>query len=627
MECFMISVVRKVEFAGTICRVLTALSCFSWGASGKALAADPTPRETLIAGKALHFRKDQPDQDRTIKAAWLEEAARTGRRIDVCHAIIVDRLDLKYSTFAEEVALIQCSFEGDVDFSCSTFKRNAIFSGSSFRRKASFSNVTADFELNLIKATFWSNEAEFRDLRVRGLMFAEQLKFDAGVQADFERAHFEKDVVFWGADFGGTAIFRQVHIGGHAEFPGAQFKQDANFNAAVIAGAAFFRAGNDYAPRNPPSVELTCRPAVLSAPGGEPNYPPAAFAGGADFVAARIGLAVDFQHVHFRSPDAIAAFDMARIGSIARFEGAVFAGPASFNSFSTGGDALFGRAKFTHVHLAGKDLPPDVNFALAKIGGRASFPGARFDGAASFSGISVGGHADYGDAFFKNTVDFGRAAFRVVAFPQSEEQYSGGVDLRGSLYERLDGDWRPVFSGLAKLVGDHKAPYDRQPYTQLEKTLRATGDDDEADKVYLERRRVENQRMPVGTRLLDSLYGLLTNYGVSPYGLIPILTGVALILGVLVFARPGAMKKTEAAQLPEQVSPVRAGYWDSLRLTTRLFLPVEVPLLREWQPSEEVCFRGLRFADVATFLKIAGWILVPLGVAGLAGLLKHAAGP
>ncbi len=101
------------------------------------------------------------------------------------------------------------------------------------------------------------------------------------------------------------------------------------------------------------------------------------------------------------------------------------------------------------------------------------------------------------------------------------EQFQKAVDLRGCTYDRIQVDWRSL---LRRRDGNERInPYDRQPYARLEKIFRAVGQDRAADKVYLERRRVERQRMFIQAPLSwlgDLLYKWIANYGVRPYRLI-----------------------------------------------------------------------------------------------------------
>ena len=66
------------------------------------------------------------------------------------------------------------------------------------------------------------------------------------------------------------------------------------------------------------------------------------------------------------------------------------------------------------------------------------------------------------------------------------------------------------------------------------------------------------------------------------------------------------------------------GFWDAIRLSIRTFLPLELPLIPDWEPSERRWLL-LRFSDWATLLKVVGWIIVPVGIASITGLLRRVA--
>lgn len=97
-------------------------------------------REKLLSGEPLHFKGDEPEQERTILAEWLEKAARKPVRIDVRNAIIRGSLNLKYTIFENEVSLIGCDILEPADFSYNTFKRNFDFGGTTFYQGADFTS-------------------------------------------------------------------------------------------------------------------------------------------------------------------------------------------------------------------------------------------------------------------------------------------------------------------------------------------------------------------------------------------------------------------------------------------------------------------------------------------------------
>lgn len=135
--------------------------------------------------------------------------------------------------------------------------------------------------------------------------------------------------------------------------------------------------------------------------------------------------------------------------------------------------------------------------------------------------------------------------------------------------------------------------------------------------------------------LFSSAYWLLANYGVKPYQLI-LLPLMLLTLAVFVFSQPQAVRRVDPSlgleakakgstlTIPDRETFTPVGL--AARVSMRTFLPVEVPLASGWEPSNHHIAGPLRSSDFAAFLKIAGWILVPLGVAALTGLLRRKPG-
>jgi hypothetical protein len=105
--------------------------------------------------------------------------------------------------------------------------------------------------------------------------------------------------------------------------------------------------------------------------------------------------------------------------------------------------------------------------------------------------------------------------------------------------------------------------------------------------------------------------------------------------GALFFGIPGTViEKEEKNQkhMPQNKMPVKLSGWDSFAVSLNHFLPVNIPWGDTWMPADKPVKIKLPFSNrlvairpdvFATFaLKLAGWILVPLGVAALTGLLK-----
>jgi hypothetical protein len=287
-----------------------------------------------------------------------------------------------------------------------------------------------------------------------------------------------------------------------------------------------------------------------------------------------------------------------------------------------------------------------VSFKGAHFGGLSTFEPAVFSGVADFTGATADAEIKFGRAVFRKEVKFDRVSFGLIdldhAFLGGNASFNGAsirslhlspdfvakntsFDFRGCLYTTLE--------AKASELTDHFKSFDRQPYSQLEKTLRSMGRDRDADEVYLAKRRAETKQHWDDNNWLGWfglwIYGSVANYGVAPLRLLfyPI---ALLALGTAFFTRPGAatIRRDETNEAHTYSLPPTK--WEALCLSIRLFLPVDIPLARRWVVTEQLISVGptiwgltIRPTTFATFgLRLAGWVLVPLGIAALSGLLR-----
>jgi hypothetical protein len=164
-------------------------------------------------------------------------------------------------------------------------------------------------------------------------------------------------------------------------------------------------------------------------------------------------------------------------------------------------------------------------------------------------------------------------------------------------------------------------PYDRQPFTQLEETFRRAGKDKLADDVYYELKCRESDQKTLrnpGAWLLDHFLWLFTGYGVRLHRL-SVFIALILLIGTIIFHFEGAVEpKLDMQPLPH------LPYWEAFWVSLNTFLPVEIPSGENWIPSSKIIrVLGIRFTTFATLLKLAGWILIPVGIAGISGILKR----
>ena len=103
----------------------------------------------------------------------------------------------------------------------------------------------------------------------------------------------------------------------------------------------------------------------------------------------------------------------------------------------------------------------------------------------------------------------------------------------------------------------------------------------------------------------------------------------------LFFSVPGTVAAREPRTGLARPEPVRLSSFEAFGVSLHQFLPVDVPLGSPWIPSDRhvditvpLIARKLPAPfDVPSFfatffLRLAGWILMPLGVAALTGLLR-----
>jgi len=359
-------------------------------------------------------------------------------------------------------------------------------------------------------------------------------------------------------------------------FTGAVFKEGANFVSARIGSIALFTG--------------------------------AVFKEGASFNRTQIEESVFFNPATFEGE---ANFGSARIGSNAEFTGAVFKEGAIFDSAQIEESVFFNPATFEG----------EANFISARIGSNAWFTGAVFKEGASFNSAQIQRESHFERTIFANYVRFENTSFETIYFGEPEVQFHAKIDLRGCIYNRI----YPIFfwEQLMKPLG----PYDRQPFTQLEETFRRAGKDKLADDVYYEQKCRESAQKTLGTPvawLLDRFLWLFTGYGVRLYRLI-VFIALILFVGTFIFQLEGAVVLNPDIKPPyvfgsNDTLPCWEAFWVSLST----FLPVEIPSGADWKPSSQtIWFLSIKFTTFATMLKLSGWILVPVGIAGISGILKR----
>jgi hypothetical protein len=390
--------------------------------------------------------------------------------------------------------------------------------------------------------------------------------------------------------FGGEANFLNACIRGNAEFTGAEFRATANFDIMQVGSDAHFH-------RDKWNNRVT-------------------FNQRASFLSAVFGSDALFSRADFKAE---VAFDSAHIQCVADFELADFAANA--------------KATFIRTRFGSGD------FTCARFNGETDYTGAAADRDTHFSGAVFAGPARFSEARFqavffgKPLGGAGKPSWRLWAKqPELENPtvLAGPVDFRGLTYEH-------IYVHLPDLLA-RLSPFDRQPYSQLESSLRRVGEDGSANRVYLERRRAERKNKfcsrTIHLWLFDWLYKLTANYGVRPFRLVAY-SLVIMWFGATLFSQPGALERDEKGSASAgAVVAVPAG--KGFDVSIHYFLPMDSPVGSGWiTVSRAIPMRFpvgkrpptfmVRPDWYGTFLRIAGTALVGLGLAALSGLLRRIA--
>lgn len=541
---------------------------------------------------------------------------------------------------------MRTTFSAEVDFSSAHIAGDALFNGTHFEGPASFSQLQVGGNLrcfqNVELRTVFDSSANFSSVSVGGNVNFDGAEFNG--KTDFSglrtegHAFFRTDKEGNRVNFNGEANFRDANIKQSAEFDGADFQGIAIFNRTHFGSSAYFRTDS--------------------------RENRTTFQNESQFMNMRIGQNAEFTGAIFRGE---ARFDNAQFESDAFFrkdasgKSVTFCCQPKFLATVFGSDALFAGADFqAGARFSSSRFKGEAEFENAAFGPGAearfihttfnwggNFKHARFAANADFSAAVATGDTHFTDAVFSGPCVFRDASFRILLFgdPPKEKterspneltelagpaSFEGPVDFRGLVYERIYAN----VSSLTKRL----EPFDRQPYQQLEASLRKAGDDDDADLIYLAKRKRERQRKFRRSTILlwafDWIYKLIANYGIRPLRLI--IYGLVLVaFGALFFSQPGAI---ELAKKPKETPAATAiPFGEGLYVSIRNFLPIDVPMGSGWTPvAKEVPIRfalgrysvqcrGFHPDWYATILRVAGAILVGLGLGTVTGLLRRIA--
>ena len=557
----------------------------------------PKPGKTGSAAPATDRKKWRK---KLVEARDLARQARNGSQVHVDGAVIRARLDLSYAVIEQQISLTHCDFQDEPNFSYSTLKRHLVLDGSTFRKGARLESATVDLNASLKATTFLGGVAVFKDLQVHGLLNMRDAQFADQVNVMAERMHLDKGADFSNAVFRANVDLSEVEDHSDLFFVGAKFQREFSLTTAKIGGSLFLMDAQFDGSAQFPGMEVAYNVRAERT----------VFRNRANFSESQIGSFLDLSGARFEFTDRPANFTRATVAAGGFFDRVEFIGGGKFDGAHFNADASFDEAVFERP---------------------VSFDRAHFDQSAHFE-----------HCVFKKKVSFHETSFGSLDLSRNgraggHDQFGGQVDLQGCTYDRAQVQWQSLLrmsDGRSRLAG-----VDKQPYLQLQKTYEAAGNDVAANQVLLQWHRVKRQDIFRTSKLhwlIDCVPWLTTDYGVAPGRLLE-MSALLLLFGMLIFSRPGAVLST-ISNSPKEKAVIASGiglrHWDALAVSLHQFLPLEVPIGSEWTPArdpvtlrfvhrkKELILLRMRPSTCATLLKVCGYILVPLEILVLNGLLR-----
>jgi hypothetical protein len=519
-------------------------------------------------------------------------------------------------------------FEGAVDFYAANVGATLSASNIHFNNKTAeidLSNTVIGRDAYFVKATF-EGGANFMSANIGVDLDARETKFkNANYVANFNSAKIGNRVFLRKAIFDGGVSFTAGSVGDSFEAQDAQFNnpdRTASFNTLKV-GRTLFLTNATF--NGPVDLILAEVESVFDAEGAKfaskdrevtfnsmrmkssCNIQKAIFSGEVDFTAAEIGMDFQADGTQFKSPtkNVFLAVNCARKGL---FRNVQFAGPTSFR------DSTF---SYLVIDVSTTSpVIPSLDMSRAFVHRQFELKHAKIhELVAPF--LHVEGSADLTDLEIDKSANLAYGDFVELNLSGSkwpEGQTNSNVfQIQGMTYKTIQAGPTDQVSHENLMDLADQAAFTSEVYGSLEQFFSRQGYNADADKVFIKGKVRERKQYLQGLHWLGSwmLY-LLTGYGRHPIyvgGLCMILVA----LGCGLFSKDNM----ELQKRPGKGDPTNVynAFWYSLGL----FLPfVDLRVDKLWKPKQSRTI-------LRNYLRIhilLGWILIPILVAALTGLIK-----
>jgi hypothetical protein len=330
------------------------------------------------------------------------------------------------------------------------------------------------------------------------------------------------------------------------------------------------------------------------------------FHNGVDFTGAEIEGILESDDVVYESDDDEADFTDVKVHGRATFRQSLFRGGLDLT------DAELADLVITDASSGGISSAPPKGIDL--LIDHASISKGLMVKNVALSGLGARLVNVQGQTELQNVVPLGRTYFagskfqalRIRGFDPWLSD-AKNVWLDGLTYASIDfpdSRTKPPEKGWLQLID--AGPYTPQPYTELERFLRDHGGYNYADQVYFNMRRKQRLGLSALQGALDRVQDWLLGYG-RDLRMAGLLILVLIAVGVLVF-KGDRMVQEDKDCTDNWYSPI----WFSVDLLS----PIDLGVSKKWRAKSRV------LRHYAQCHRVAGWILIPLIVAAVTGIIK-----
>jgi hypothetical protein len=370
----------------------------------------------------------------------------------------------------------------------------------------------------------------------------------------------------------------------------------------------------------------------------------ARFDGPASFYRVTCAVSASFQWAHFNDEVGQVDFAAASFNYLDCRE-VTFQGRASFYGLKCADGASFRGAEFMRRFVKEpRPLSPrwedfeqsSVDFRFAYFGSNLEFASSYFERGVRLEEAKISGKLDLTEAQFRDGASFygatiGRLVFVHPYFGQS-------LDLRECTFEWFRGNEKEA---MILLLSQDPVTFSSDPYVQLENYYNRIGNRHEASEMYRAGRAARRKNAydrggstvwPWKQKLGDQVLRVLTGYGVRTGRLFWVAL-VFVLAGFFIFLPDAALVEVDASGSSSSpngklvASTASAGgqgsygpgerIWDRATYSLDLFLPVvKLGVDDQWEPNHLT-------SEIWVFVhQFVGWLVVPLLLASLAGIIK-----